>query len=819
MLLRSHSRRSLRRWSYQPHIELLENRTVPTAFWGGFAGDAQHSGAAPVPTQPLNHILWQTPVDLNPQYNDGSLLIHYGSPLVTNANTVIVPVKTGATDGFRLEGHSGATGAALWTVSTDYTLPPHNWTPSFAPVLTAAGRLYFPGAGGTVYYIDNVDGTPTSPVRLAYFGIANYNANPGAYNSTVYVDTPLTADSGGDIFFGVRVTGGNPSNLVSGVVRISAGGTGSWVSAASAVGDPQMPSAVVPHNCAPALSNNEATVYIGVRSADTSYYGYLVGLNSTTLAPVYKVFLRDPRNNFASSAGLLDDSTASPMVGPDGDVYYGIFGNPYNGSRGYLAHFDATLTQTKIFGGFGWDSTPSLVPAPMVPNYTGTSSYLLFEKYNNYVVSEVPDGGDGVNQIAILDPNDTMVDPHASAGGLLVMNAVMTIPGPTPDASFTTNQPNAVREWCINTALIDPATYSIVMPSEDGSLYRWDLPSDSLNQVVTLNPAGIGEAYVPTLEGPDGTVYTIENARLFAVGGLSGGLSVSLSSSQPSNLVYGQPVTFTAMVSSSTPPAPIGSVTFKDGPNVLATVSLDSSGNASYTPPMLSAGCHFITAAYSGDATYGPGSMELVQPVLQTSSVTLSAMPNPSVYGQAVTFTATITAGGPTANKPEGLVTFMDGNQVLGTVTLNPLGLASSDGQVSFTTSSLAAGNHTITAVYSGDTNFTGSASDALTQVVNQAETTTALDSSRNPSTFGDAVTFTATVTPNAPGSGTPTGVVIFMDGDTVLGTATLDANGHATFTISDLAVGHHSIMAVYTGDDNFMGSTSPVVDQVVMPS
>src|SRR5262249_13401711 len=154
----------------------------------------------------------------------------------------------------------------------------------------------------------------------------------------------------------------------------------------------------------------------------------------------------------------------------------------YNGSRGFLAHYDATLTQVGTFGGFGWDSTPALVPASMVPMYTGTSRYLIFEKYNNYVAGEVPDGGDGINQIAILDPNDTMVDPHGSSNGLLVMKAVMTIPGPSPDGGWIGRYANAVREWCINTALVDPATKSIIMPSEDGNLYRWDLTTCSLSQ-------------------------------------------------------------------------------------------------------------------------------------------------------------------------------------------------------------------------------------------------------------------------------------------------------------------------------------------------
>src|SRR5208282_6415781 len=75
--------------------------------WSGYAHDPQHDAIASVASQPLNRILWQTPVDLNPQYSGSELLIHYGSPLITRSNTVIVPVKTGATGGFEVEALVG----------------------------------------------------------------------------------------------------------------------------------------------------------------------------------------------------------------------------------------------------------------------------------------------------------------------------------------------------------------------------------------------------------------------------------------------------------------------------------------------------------------------------------------------------------------------------------------------------------------------------------------------------------------------------------------------------------------------------------------
>jgi hypothetical protein len=132
-------------------------------------------------------------------------------------------------------------------------------------------------------------------------------------------------------------------------------------------------------------------------------------------------------------------------------------------------------------------------------------------KYNNYAGIGT---GDGINKVAILDPNATEPDPVFSS--TLVMNEVLTIKGVTPDPNFL-NFPGAVREWCINTAAVDPVTKSVLVNSEDGKLYRWDLTANSLSQVITLS-SGIGEAYTPTLIGTDGTAFAINDAVLFALG-------------------------------------------------------------------------------------------------------------------------------------------------------------------------------------------------------------------------------------------------------------------------------------------------------------
>jgi hypothetical protein len=483
--------------------------------WSGYGHESQHDAIAPVASQPLNRILWHTPVDLNPQYSGSELLIHYGSPLVTRSNTVIVPVKTGASGGFEVEALVGATGATNWMRSTDYILPPHNWTPSFSPTLTPKNRLYFPGGGGTVYYCDTPDTTNASPAigQTAFYGLANYTANTNAYLNNVFINTPITADRYGNIFFGFQVTGSTPLNLRSGVARIDYNGTGTWVAASNAASDVGISKVVM--NCAPALSNDHKTLYLAVNNISYGFgFGYLVALDSRTLTPLARVHLQDAKIP-ANNAYLPDDGTASPMVGPDGDVYFGVLENPIgsNHERGWLLHFNSTLTQTKVPGAFGWDDTASVVSASLVSSYHDNSPYLLMTKYNNYADPEA--GGDGVNKIAILDPRNSMTDPISGATN--VMKEVITIAGPTPDSRFRPAHPNAVREWCINSAAVDPFTKSVLVNNEDGKLYRWDLTSNTLSETNVLT-SGLGEAYTPTIVGVDGIVYAINNATLYAVG-------------------------------------------------------------------------------------------------------------------------------------------------------------------------------------------------------------------------------------------------------------------------------------------------------------
>jgi len=304
---------------------------------------------------------------------------------------------------------------------------------------------------------------------------------------------------------------------------------------------------------------------------------------------------------------------------------------------------------------------------------------------------------------------------------------------------------------------------------------------------ITGNYAG-DATHAPSSSAPVSQVVTVITPTTTAL----------TSNLDPSNL--GQSVTFTATVTGGI--TPTGNVTFNDGATPLATVAL-AAGQATFSTSALSAGSHSITAAYAGDtihiASTSPAVIQVVNGTPTTTALVSSL--NPSIVGQSVTFTATVTGGA----TPTGNVTFSDGATALGAVALTA-------GQATFTTSALTTGTHSITASYGGDGTHNPSTSAAVSQAVNPLTvTTSAVASNLNPSTVGQSVTFTATVA----GGATPTGNITFNDGATPLATVALAA-GQATFSTSALAPSSHPITVVYAGDATHAASTSPAVIQVV---
>ena len=196
----------------------------PSRAWTGFGGNGRHTALSDVPMQDLTRVRWTRPVDLYPTYTGDVLYVHYGSPLVTQANTVIFPVKTGALGGFRLDAVAGASGASRWTMPTDYQLPPHGWIPSLSACLTPARRLYVPAGGGTLLVRDDADAAASPTTRIAFYGDAAYASDSAAFDGSVFVNTPLTSDEDGNVYFGVQVIGANPAGVASCLVKITPAG-------------------------------------------------------------------------------------------------------------------------------------------------------------------------------------------------------------------------------------------------------------------------------------------------------------------------------------------------------------------------------------------------------------------------------------------------------------------------------------------------------------------------------------------------------------------------------------------------------------------
>ena len=322
-------------------------------------------------------------------------------------------------------------------------------------------------------------------------------------------------------------------------------------------------------------------------------------------------------------------------------------------------------------------------------------------------------------------------------------------------------------------------------------------PNTHCDIYVTFTPTGTGTSpRTGTITFVDTASNSPQSARLSGTVGVS---ETSVTTSGSPSFV-GQPVTFTAHVTSAQGTIPDGElVTFYDGTTTLGSVAL-ASETAVYTTSSLSRGNHEISATYAGDAAFDPsrGSKDQVVDKDPTTTALTSSL-NPSIYGQKVTWTATVKTSGSTI--PTGKVRFNWSSYSIGTATLNSSGVAT------LTLSDLSADAYPLFAVYTGDTNNGTSTSPILNQVITQTTSAAAITASPNPSTRGQSVTFTAKITsPTA----TPAGPVTFTAGKTVLGSVEL-SDGKATFTTSTLAVGSTKVTVTYPSDADISGSSASV--------
>ena len=247
---------------------------------------------------------------------------------------------------------------------------------------------------------------------------------------------------------------------------------------------------------------------------------------------------------------------------------------------------------------------------------------------------------------------------------------------------------------------------------------------------------------------------------------------------------------------------PTGSVTFMDGTQTLGTSDVDNAGVASITTASLSGGTHAITAVYGGATEFAPSTSSVTNQIVNPASTTTTLIPSATqaTFGQSRGLQSDCHRRHGT---PSGTVTFKDGSAVLATISLD------ASGSATYTSSALTAGAHSLVAIYNGSDSYTSSPSSTLTFAVAQATTQTTLTGSTSTPAAGQLVTFTATIAPVAPGAGAPTGTVIFHDGSTVIGTASVSA-GQASITVAFSGVGSaHVIEASYQGSDGYVSSNS----------
>jgi hypothetical protein len=268
----------------------------------------------------------------------------------------------------------------------------------------------------------------------------------------------------------------------------------------------------------------------------------------------------------------------------------------------------------------------------------------------------------------------------------------------------------------------------------------------------------------------------------------------------PSTPAPGQSVTISATVTGLTGAAlPTGTVALASGSTSFGTITL-ASGTGSVSSSTIPVGTYSIVGTYSSDVSYAASaSTPQTLAITVTPTVTFTATPATAALGTGIVLKATVASS---ASTPTGTLYFMDGTTTLGSATL-------SGGTASYTASGLAIGTHSITVRYGGDGANAVASSTAQTVTITTITPTVALTATPSTTTIGTAVALSATVGGGS-GTTTPTGTVKFYDGTTLLSTFTLSGtSGVATYSAAALAVGSHSITAVYSGDANYAGLTS----------
>jgi len=521
----------------------------------------------------------------------------------------------------------------------------------------------------------------------------------------------------------------------------------------------------------------------------------------TPLTPTMTV-TDNPPGTGALNASVTFTATLTPPAGqtfspnaPAGTVGFtasgtaitGCTAQPVSGTAPYIA----TCTTSALAAGTNIPIVAIFAPTPGNNNYLPSTSASL------------------PHTITALHPTISMTPSPASPSAL---NTNVTFTASLTGATLTPVLPTGTMTFALNGATFASCT---------GAVNSSGVRTCS----IQMMPAG-SNTVTATYSGDTNYVVGAAGSAPYTTTALPGTLTISAS---PGNSVaVGSSVTFTATLSASSvaPITPSGTVTFKingaSSPDCPAT-TIDATQKATCTTQSLVVPADIITASYAGDTNFTPvPSANFTETVTKASpTVGSTSSPNPASVNQSVTFTATVPspAGGTPTVFPSGSVTFTQGANVLcgGPVVLSSVYPPTATCTYSFPRSFVAPAA-SLTATYSGDSNFTSGTPGTFSEVVNSTSTTTSLTSTPNASTVNQQVAFTATVTPSFTGTTKPAGTVVFVDALKTLCTLTIASDGTVpvcNYTFD--SVGSHNVVASFTtSDSNFSSSVSAADVQTV---
>ncbi len=460
-----------------------------------------------------------------------------------------------------------------------------------------------------------------------------------------------------------------------------------------------------------------------------------------------------------------------------------------------------TVGSATVSGGQATFETGSLTQGthPITAIYDGDDNFIGSSSVNT------------VMQTVNATPTSTDVTSTNDPGSVGQVPTQTTVASSTPRSTY--------GQGVSLTATVSPSSTTSVIPSGTVTFYDYET-----NPIGTVDVSAVDGTTTATLAisslmgGFHSITATYNGDPTFGSSTSDTPANVNVAeaptivtvASSADQTVLGQTVVFSVTISAPAS-GETGTVQFVDNGFMIGSGAV-SGGQATFQTRSLSLGTHPITAVYEGDDDFiGSSSMNtVVQTINQASTSTeLTSSHDPGLVGQAVAYTATVAVDAPGSGAPTGYVSFSDDGSPISAcqgVALPPAPPLEATCSQVYATS----GPHSITATYSGDAGFTGSAG-AMAENIAPVPTTTSVAPSPSASTSGQSVTLTALVAP-ATGAAIPDGTVTFTVDGTILGSSTLsttDGVTSASMLTTTLPLGSDAVTASYGGSADFLASSS----------